>query len=125
LQKKGGEIGAAIHCSGGGQTKVLKFTDPDVPVKIVKNNMFKIPLVFKLIQETGTPWKEMYRTFNMGHRLELYVDKSVVPFIENAFGDGHCMHVQVIGHVEASDDGKTEVIVRHQIAGDTGEFHYS
>ena len=62
-----------IHCSGGGQTKVLHFVDN---VHIVKDNLFDTPPLFRLIQqESNTDWKEMYKVFNMGHRLEIYIDE--------------------------------------------------
>ena len=62
-----GDIHGMIHCSGGAQTKVLHFTDK---VKIIKNNMFDVPPLFRIIKEqSGTDWKEMYKVFNMGHRM--------------------------------------------------------
>ena len=68
-------IHGMIHCSGGAQTKVLNFVDK---MEIVKNNMFPVPPLFKLIrEESGTPWQEMYKVFNMGHRMELYVQEEV------------------------------------------------
>ena len=64
-----------VHCSGGAQTKVLNFVDD---LHIIKDNMFEIPPLFKLIKEqSGTPWQEMYKVFNMGHRMELYVPQSI------------------------------------------------
>ncbi len=69
------EINGIIHCTGGGQTKVLHFIDN---VRIVKNNLFQVPPVFRLIQEqNNTSWHEMYRVFNMGHRIEIYCSKEV------------------------------------------------
>jgi phosphoribosylformylglycinamidine cyclo-ligase len=74
LKKYKGKIDGAVHCSGGGQTKVLHFTDDKI--HIVKDNLFEVPPLFQLIQEqSGTPWEEMYKVFNMGHRLEIYTDK--------------------------------------------------
>jgi len=64
-----------VHCSGGAQTKILHFIDEN---HIIKDNLFDVPPLFKLIQEnSGTDWKEMYQVFNMGHRMELYVDPAV------------------------------------------------
>jgi phosphoribosylformylglycinamidine cyclo-ligase len=69
------EIDGMIHCSGGAQTKVLHFIDN---LHVVKNNMFDVPPLFELIQEeSNTDWKEMYKVFNMGHRMEIYVDESI------------------------------------------------
>ena len=64
-----------IHCSGGGQTKVLNFIEN---IEVVKDDLFPLPPLFKLIHdESGTDWKEMYRVFNMGHRMELYVPEKI------------------------------------------------
>lgn len=88
-----------IHCTGGGQTKVMKFAPG---VRVVKNNLFDLPPLFRLIQESsGTDWREMYQVFNMGHRMELYVapryaDKIMA--ISQQFG----IEARVIGHVEAA-----------------------
>lgn len=123
-EKMQNRLGAIIHCTGGGQTKVLKFTNSENPVKIIKDTMFPVPEIFCRIQETGTQWKDMYRTFNMGHLIEMYIDEQILPIIKH-HAAVHGIDAKVIGHVEAADDGKTEVIVRHQIDGDTGEFHYS
>lgn len=73
LKRFRNEIGGMIHCSGGAQTKVLHFAKN---VHIVKDNLFDVPPLFKLIQEeSGTDWKEMYKVFNMGHRMEIYIDE--------------------------------------------------
>ena len=70
------QIHGMIHCSGGGQTKILHFVDQ---LKIIKNNLFEVPPLFSLIQnESTTSWREMYQVFNMGHRFELYVPEEVV-----------------------------------------------
>ena len=64
-----------IHCSGGGQTKILHFVSD---LHIIKDNMFELPPLFKMIQEeSSTDWKEMYKVFNMGHRMEIYVPKEI------------------------------------------------
>lgn len=91
-------IGGIIHCTGGGQTKVLHFTGD---VHVVKDNLFEVPPLFKIIQqESQTPWSDMYRVFNMGHRMELYVDQSAaaeIIEISQSFG----VEAQIIGRVEA------------------------
>lgn len=91
------QIQGMIHCSGGAQTKVLHFVDG---VNIVKDNLFDVPLLFSIIQEqSGTSWKEMYSVFNMGHRMELYVEPSVANDIielSESFG----VEARVVGFVE-------------------------
>ena len=93
-------IGGMIHCTGGGQTKVLNFIDN---VHVVKDNLFETPLLFRMIQEESqTEWEEMYSVFNMGHRMELYVDPAAadeIVSIAREFG----VDEQVIGHVEKAD----------------------
>ena len=88
-----------IHCSGGAQTKILHFIDN---LHVVKDNMFPIPPLFKLIQEQSkTDWKEMYQVFNMGHRFELYVPEEVVDDIIE-ISESFNVQAQVVGHVEAA-----------------------
>jgi phosphoribosylformylglycinamidine cyclo-ligase len=90
-----------IHCSGGGQTKVLEFIKN---VHIIKDRLFSTPPVFSLIQqESGTPWEEMYSTFNMGHRMEIYVKENIVEDILKIcqFFD---LEAKVIGHCEEAPD---------------------
>ncbi len=66
------EIHGMIHCSGGGQTKIMHFIDN---MHIIKDNMFPVPPLFRIIHEqSGTPWHEMYKVFNMGHRFEIYTE---------------------------------------------------
>jgi len=95
-----------VHCSGGAQTKVLHFVDE---VHIVKDNLFPIPPLFKLIQEqSGTDWKEMYKVFNMGHRMEVYVPKEIaadIIAISKSFG----VDAQIVGRVEASATKKLTI----------------
>ena len=98
LAKLRSQIHGMVHCSGGAQTKVLHFVDN---VHVIKDNLFEIPPLFKLIhQESGTAWQEMYKVFNMGHRMELYLDethaKEVIAIAES-FG----IEAKVIGRVEA------------------------
>ncbi|XLS30309.1 AIR synthase related protein [Flavobacteriaceae bacterium M23B6Z8] len=90
-------IHGMVHCSGGAQTKILHFIEQ---LHVIKDNLFEVPPLFKLIQEeSGTDWKEMYQVFNCGHRMELYVDPSVAEeliTISNAFN----IDAKVIGRVE-------------------------
>lgn len=99
-------INGMIHCTGGGQSKVLHFSDE---LKIVKSNLLPIPPVFQLIEaESGLPRKEMYQVFNMGHRLEIYTDEtSAQQMIEIA--DSFDIDAQIIGHVEK--DTKSSVVI--------------
>jgi len=108
-------IHGIIHCTGGGQTKVLHFIRN---LHILKDNLFDIPPVFALIRkESGTDWKEMYEVFNMGHRMELYVpEKSAAAIIRIAESFG--VQAQIIGRVESS---KTK---RLTIRSEAGVFHY-
>lgn len=95
-----------VHCSGGAQTKVLHFVDN---VHVVKDNLFAVPPLFKLIQEqSGTDWKEMYKVFNMGHRMEIYVSQNVaadIIAISKSFG----VDAQIVGRVEASATKKLTI----------------
>jgi len=89
-----------VHCSGGAQTKILHFIEN---LHIIKDNLFDIPPLFKLIQEeSGTDWKEMYQVFNMGHRMELYVEPSLADEII-AISKSFNIDAQVIGRVENAD----------------------
>jgi phosphoribosylformylglycinamidine cyclo-ligase len=110
------QIHGMVHCSGGAQTKVLHFIDN---LHIIKDNLFSIPPLFKLIQqESKTSWSEMYKVFNMGHRMELYVPQEIASeliAISKSFG----VDAQIIGRVEAA--GKKQVTVRSEF----GEFVYN
>ena len=94
-------IHGMVHCSGGAQTKVLHFVDN---VHIIKDNMFELPPLFKMIQaESGTDYKEMYKVFNMGHRLEIYINPQyaqTVIDISKSFG----INAQIIGRVESAEN---------------------
>jgi phosphoribosylformylglycinamidine cyclo-ligase len=94
-------IHGMVHCSGGAQTKVLHFVDQ---LHIVKDNMFDVPPLFKLIQQqSGTPWQEMYKVFNMGHRMELYTDAKTaenIIAISQSFG----IDAQIVGYCEAAPE---------------------
>jgi len=97
LDKHRAEIHGMVHCSGGAQTKVLHFVDD---VHVIKDNLFPIPPLFKLIQEeSGTAWEEMYKVFNMGHRMELYVSPEVAESII-AISKSFNIDAQVVGRVE-------------------------
>ena len=100
------DIHGMIHCSGGAQTKILHFIDN---LHVVKDNMFSIPPLFKLIQEQSkTDWKEMYQVFNCGHRMELYVNPEVaedIIKISKAFN----VEAQIVGRVEASSTKKLTI----------------
>ncbi|RQO74890.1 phosphoribosylformylglycinamidine cyclo-ligase [Pedobacter sp. KBW06] len=94
------QIHGIVHCSGGAQTKVLHFVNDDVHV--IKDNLFPIPPLFQLIQEqSGTDWKEMYKVFNMGHRMELYVPEAIAQEII-AISESFNIEAQIIGRVESS-----------------------
>ncbi len=109
------EIHGMVHCSGGAQTKVLHFVDD---VHIIKDNMFPVPPLFKLIQEQSkTNWKEMYQVFNCGHRMELYVPNAIasdIIEISKSFG----VEAQIVGRVEASENKKLT------IRSEFGTFEY-
>ena len=109
------KIHGMVHCSGGAQTKVLHFVDN---LHIVKDNMFAVPPLFKMIQEQSkTPWHEMYKVFNMGHRMEIYTDAQTaedVIAISKSFG----IDAKIIGHCHA-DEGKSLTI-----KSEFGEFNY-
>ena len=100
------EIHGMVHCSGGAQTKILHFVEN---LHIIKDNMFPIPPLFKLIQEqSNTDWKEMYQVFNCGHRMELYVDESVAEEVI-AISQSFDVDAQIIGRVEPSDTKKLTI----------------
>ena len=115
LAKFRNEIHGMVHCSGGAQTKILHFIDD---LHIVKDSLFDTPTLFKIIQaQSQTPWQEMYKVFNMGHRMELYVPKEIAQdLIEISKGFG--IDSKVIGHVEANKGRKVT------IKGVHGEFVY-
>jgi phosphoribosylformylglycinamidine cyclo-ligase len=100
------DIHGMVHCSGGAQTKILHFIDN---LHIVKDNMFNVPPLFKLIQEqSNTDWKEMYQVFNCGHRMELYVSPEIAnDLIE--ISKSFNVNAQIIGRVEASETKKLTI----------------
>lgn len=106
LDKHRSAIHGMVHCSGGAQTKVLHFVDN---VHIIKDNLFPIPPLFKLIQEeSGTDWKEMYKVFNMGHRMEVYVSPEIADSIIE-ISKSFNIDAQIVGRVEANDGKKLTI----------------
>ena len=99
-------IHGMVHCSGGAQTKILHFIDD---LHIIKDNMFTVPPLFKLIQsQSDTDWKEMYQVFNCGHRMELYVKPKIVDAIIK-ISKSFNVDAQIIGRVEAADSKKLTI----------------
>jgi phosphoribosylformylglycinamidine cyclo-ligase len=115
LKNHRSQIHGMVHCSGGAQTKVLHFVDN---VHIVKDNLFPIPPLFKIIhEESETDWKEMYKVFNMGHRMELYVEEKFASEII-AISKSFNVDAQIVGRVEALTQKKLT------IRSEFGEFKY-
>jgi phosphoribosylformylglycinamidine cyclo-ligase len=109
------DIHGMIHCSGGGQTKVLNFVEN---LEIIKDNLFPIPPLFKLIhEESGTDYQEMYRVFNMGHRMELYVPEKIAESIIR-ISESFKIDAKVIGYCKTSKGKK--IIIK----SDFGAFTY-
>jgi phosphoribosylformylglycinamidine cyclo-ligase len=117
IDEIGKNIHGMIHCSGGAQTKILHFIND---LHIIKDNLLQIPPLFEIIQkESNTDWREMYKVFNMGHRMEFYLPESFadkVIDISRSFG----IDAQVIGRVETSAKGK-----HLTISTENGTFLYS
>jgi phosphoribosylformylglycinamidine cyclo-ligase len=115
LKELKNQIHGIVHCSGGAQTKVLHFIDQ---LHVVKNNMFQTPPLFEIIQaQSKTSWQEMYKVFNMGHRMEIYLPKEVANTamaISKSFG----IEAQVIGYVEKSETKKVTIVSSY------GQFEY-
>lgn len=115
LDEMKGSIHGMVHCSGGAQTKILHFIDN---LHVIKDNLFPAPPLFQLIQqESNTAWQEMYKVFNMGHRLEIYLpeDKAQeVIAISESFG----IEAKIVGRVEASEQKQVTIISEY------GEFVY-
>lgn len=108
-------IHGMVHCSGGAQTKVMNFVDN---LHVVKDNLFPIPPLFKIIQEqSGTPWQEMYKVFNMGHRFEIYVYPEFADDII-AIAREFNIDAQIVGYCTESTSKK--LTIKSQF----GEFHY-
>ena len=108
-------IHGMVHCTGGAQTKVLHFVGDDC--RVVKDNMFPVPPLFKTIQqESGTDWQEMYKVFNMGHRMEIYVSpEDAARVIEVA--KSYDIDARVVGHIEK---GRRSLTIKSEF----GEFNY-
>jgi len=115
LDQHRSDIHGMVHCSGGAQTKVLHFVND---VHIIKDNLFPVPPLFKLIQEESkTDWQEMYKVFNMGHRMEVYVAPEIAESII-AISKSFNIDAQIVGRVEASETKKLT------ITSEFGEFNY-
>ena len=115
LNKMRSNIHGMVHCSGGAQTKILHFVDE---LKITKNNMFPVPPLFRLIQEqSGTDWKEMYKVFNMGHRMEIYLSEEHVQQVID-ISKSYGVEAQIVGFVEVSD--KKMLVIESEY----GRFEY-
>ena len=110
------EIHGMVHCSGGAQTKILHFIGDDM--RVVKDNLFPLPPLFRIIREqSGTDWAEMYKVFNMGHRMEVYLDAQraeEVIALSGSFG----IDARIVGRVESAE--RKELIIRSEF----GEFRY-
>jgi phosphoribosylformylglycinamidine cyclo-ligase len=107
IKELGAQLRGAVHCSGGAQTKVLHFLKQG---KVVKDQLFAVPPLFDLIQkESVTPWRQMYEVFNMGHRMELYVDSLQAAEQVIAISKQMGVDAQIVGRVEASSTPEVEV----------------
>ena len=115
LKKHRKDIHGMVHCSGGAQTKVLHFVKD---VHVIKDNLFAVPPLFKLIHEqSGTDWKEMYKVFNMGHRMELYVPAAIADSIIT-ISKSFNIDAQIVGRVEPNAGAKLT------IKSEYGQFEY-
>ena len=109
------QIGGLIHCSGGAQTKILHFIDQ---LHVIKDNLFEIPPLFNMIhQESGTDWKEMYKVFNMGHRMEIYIEEKYAADII-AISESFNVPARIIGRTEDTNNKKLTITTEF------GEFIY-
>lgn len=109
------QIHGMVHCSGGAQTKVLHFIEN---LHVIKDNLFATPALFTMIQaESKTPWQEMYKVFNMGHRMEVYVSEELAPEVIR-ISEQYGIAAQVVGRVEASDHKRVTISSQH------GKFTY-
>lgn len=109
------DIHGMVHCTGGAQTKVLHFVNENC--KVIKDNLFTLPPLFKLIKEcSNTDWREMYQVFNMGHRMEIYVRPEIAEKII-AISQSFNIDAQVIGHIE---EGKRSLTIQSEF----GTFEY-
>jgi phosphoribosylformylglycinamidine cyclo-ligase len=109
------QIHGMVHCSGGAQTKILHFIDN---LHIIKDNLFDIPPLFKIIQQqSSTSWYEMFKVFNMGHRLEIYADAKIAKDLI-AVSESFNIDAKIIGKVESADSKKLTILSEY------GEFIY-
>ncbi len=109
LSKYRPSIHGMIHCSGGAQTKVLNFISG---LRVVKDNMFPVPPLFRVIQqESGTPWNEMYKVFNMGHRMEIYLPEQAASDIISV-SEKYGIEARILGHVEKA--AQSEVLIKSE-----------
>ena len=116
LSKYRSAIHGMIHCSGGAQTKVLHFLDR---YHVIKDSLFDTPLLFRLIQEQShTSWQEMYKVFNMGHRMELYVPENIAQLLI-AISESFGVPAKVIGRVEEAPTKQVTIKSAH------GELSYT
>jgi phosphoribosylformylglycinamidine cyclo-ligase len=116
LENHRNDIHGMVHCSGGAQTKVLHFIDE---LHIIKDNLFPIPPLFEMIQqESSTSWEEMYKVFNMGHRMELYVNNDIAKSLIE-ISESFAIEAKIIGRVESAPNKKVT------IRGEKGNFEYS
>lgn len=117
LKELRGNIDGMIHCSGGAQTKVLHFLSNDLHV--VKDNLFPLPPLFRIIhEESGTSWKEMYKVFNMGHRMEIYVDEKFAASVVD-IATRFKIDARIIGRVNKAN--QKQVTIKSEF----GEFEYT
>ncbi|RZK39042.1 MAG: phosphoribosylformylglycinamidine cyclo-ligase [Pedobacter sp.] len=117
LEQYRSQIHGLVHCSGGAQTKVLHFINNDIHV--IKDNLFPVPPLFELIHEqSGTSWEEMYKVFNMGHRMELYVPESIAASIIE-ISKNFNIDAQIVGRVETGDNKQVT------ITSEKGHFIYN
>jgi phosphoribosylformylglycinamidine cyclo-ligase len=117
LEEHFSDINGVIHCSGGGQTKCMKYLPKSL--KIIKDNLFEVPLIFQLIQQnSNADYKEMYQVFNMGHRLEVFTNETVAQKMIDAAAQFN-IEAKIVGRVEASD--KKQLLLK----GSFGEINYT
>lgn len=109
------DIHGMVHCSGGAQTKVMHFVKG---MRVIKNNLFPVPPLFRLIREqSGTDWQEMYKVFNMGHRMEIYLDSSSAPKVME-IASSYNIESRIVGFVESAPEN------RLVIESEFGRFEY-
>jgi len=111
LKSHRSHIHGIVHCSGGAQTKVLHFIDN---LHVIKDNLFDVPPLFKFIQEaSATPWKEMYKVFNMGHRMEIYLPEVFAQQVID-IARSFAIDAQIVGRVEAASEKKVTLKINSE-----------